>query len=519
MSALEGAAAAKRVHRRGIVGAGGGGDDALAKFIAVSERRVGEVEVFAVGVGNHRSTFHKFLFSDDIRDLPHIQKEVGAKRPGFVTRAATDAYISDSLKSTAIRTFSVVSSNAVMDEATKTALGTTQYNSLNENRAVASADKQDTFLWSMAGGNTNKYDDADGAPMGTYPAQMTNEISLAARSMVEFVLEYRLDELVLVDVGGDITRIATKADVNACGRDEMAMLACLLAKECLTQLAVSVRVYGPGADKHDAPQDVIARLESLGFARNDAVGIALEGVVEEHRATLAVIAPTLLRPERATQLFITAQRCLMGREGCTPDKFRTDLAERDGELDRAWDDAMVELVGRTYVLSLPAGSSPGALMACFALDRSTPWWLEAQLAASESALKGQLTFTPTLDDVDVLVARAKAAEEARAEGATTAHKRLLSKTGSVASYEVAAAILRKLGSKPEHKGATFVWLPPPNAIFDGNMGPNVVLCDDSFGVNRINVAFGDRAQVEASPRALPRSPAHSSNHHASISAR
>ena len=181
-----------RPRRCGIVGAGGGGDDALAKFIAFAETVDGKAEVFAIGVGNHRSTFYKYLYSQDIHSMPHIHKEVGEKRPGFATRAATDAYITTSLIPTAIRTFSIVSTTAVTDGETVTALGSTHYNSLRENRAVASAisDGKPTFLWSMAGGNTNKYDDADGTPMGTFPEQMTNEISLAAQSVVEFVLEY-----------------------------------------------------------------------------------------------------------------------------------------------------------------------------------------------------------------------------------------------------------------------------------------------------------------------------------------
>jgi len=131
--------AVRSVRRRGIVGAGGGGDDALAKLIAVNETEEGVVDVVAIGVGNHRSTFHKFLYSGDIQSLPHIHREVGAKRLGFDTRAATDAYITASLQPTAVRTFSIVSSTVVEDKLARAALGSTHYNSLQENRAVVAA--------------------------------------------------------------------------------------------------------------------------------------------------------------------------------------------------------------------------------------------------------------------------------------------------------------------------------------------------------------------------------------------
>ena len=110
-------------------------------------------------------------------------------------------------------------------------------------------------------------------------------------------------------------------------------------------------------------------------------------------------------------------------------------------------------------------------------------------------VEGALSFTPTWDDVDTLLERARAAEAARAEGAAyaaCARKDLLSKTSTVKSFDVADAILRKIGGK---QGTTFVYLAPPDAIYHGCMGPNVVLCDDSFGVQRMNIAFGDRGQM------------------------
>jgi len=117
-------------------------------------------------------------------------------------------------------------------------------------------------------------------------------------------------------------------------------------------------------------------------------------------------------------------------------------------------------------------------------------------------VEGDLSFTPTWDDVDTLLERARAAEAARAEGAayagnkedadSCARKDLLSKTCTVKSFDVADAILRKIGGK---QGTTFVYLAPPDAIYHGCMGPNVVLCDDSFGVQRMNIAFGDRGQM------------------------
>jgi len=119
-------------------------------------------------------------------------------------------------------------------------------------------------------------------------------------------------------------------------------------------------------------------------------------------------------------------------------------------------------------------------------------------------VKGALSFTPTWDDVGTLLERARAAEAVRAEGAAYAgnkedvgsctHKDLLSKTSTVKSFDVADAILRKIGGK---HGTTLVYLEPPDAIYHRCMGPNVVLCDDSFGVQRINIAYQDREQTRA----------------------
>tara|TARA_B110000483_G_scaffold80470_1_gene100105 strand:+ start:4515 stop:6428 length:1914 start_codon:yes stop_codon:yes gene_type:complete len=283
------------------IGGGGGGDTAMAATYALTHS-AGETP-YVMGAGNSRQHTLKYISAQDIRTDDNIRCSVNntrrnTSRVGFSqcdAHAYMNAKIDESCSTEMIMKLRTKCTGEKIDFSL---LGNTQYGSLEEESAI-SAYFGSVYMISVVGGDSAKYFDSDGLPMNK--SKMSTEIEKTTQALQDFVKSHKIQKIVYIDVGLDVTQDHTMYETFK--RDDIVLYACRK-----TNLPLEVIGLGPGADGHANPAVVAERAKKIGF--REFTNPHFLNILNSRYDQLSSISSTMLKPGRANRIFHDASNAV-----------------------------------------------------------------------------------------------------------------------------------------------------------------------------------------------------------------
>lgn len=316
-------------------GAGGGGDTALAQYMAKEQiKHVTDYENhIALGCGNTIACYMKYLCKETILKTtfssPEEEKQImairqnlaykGSFRKGFSAKDSYN-YISNILIPTNNEIhyvhnllFKLNKRSSLMNAemASTFSDGTNKgvYNSLIEEMNICSREGvPDTYLLASVGGIGDKYVTSNAKSVTK--DNVRSEILKSVKSLYVFIVSRFIDNIELYDVGGDIIDKIMTEPLEKWGRDEIMILSILIIMNYRRGLTANVHVIGPGTDAHKHPQLVVNKMTRIGFKRNNVLGDKLYSIItpEIESDTNPYITETLFLDNRATKIFYNSKK-------------------------------------------------------------------------------------------------------------------------------------------------------------------------------------------------------------------
>jgi hypothetical protein len=282
-----------------IVGAGGGGDTATASLIA------GENGT-AIGSANSYECYKKYLIKDYIKNDNNIFNQVKS-RDGF-TDDQFNRYFKEIIdqKYSFEYGFFKMNNNPNISVFSENTIGKNSYNSLLEESNIAKIfNKTDLYMIYTIGGTSPKYISYDGKPMCKNMVQ--TEFLNMVSSIDNFLdINTSIEEVILIDVGGDMMNNFMSFDINKMGRDEFTLAAWLYVNKFLHKpLKIKVHIYGPGVDGHDYPKNIIDKIKKIGFIKNNKLSDELYNKINDNYDILSNNT-NLMEDKRALKIFYNA---------------------------------------------------------------------------------------------------------------------------------------------------------------------------------------------------------------------
>ena len=316
-------------------GCGGGGDTALAQFMAQEHINhvTDAVNHVALGCGNSIACYIRYLCKDifnktefsspeEETQIKAIHKNLtykGSFRKGFSAKDSYN-YICNILKPTntdihyihnqmfQLNKYSL-KLNADMASTFSDGTNNGVYNSLIEEMKITSREgAPDTYMLASVGGIGDKYITSNGKSITK--DNVRSEILKSVKGLFEFIVSRFIDNIELYDVGGDIIDKIMTEPLETWGRDEIMILSILIIMNYRRGLTANVHVIGPGVDAHKHPQLVVNKLVKIGFKRNNVIGDKLYSIITPEIESDAnpYIAETLFRDIRATKIFYNSKK-------------------------------------------------------------------------------------------------------------------------------------------------------------------------------------------------------------------
>lgn len=323
------------------IGAGGGGDTALAQFCADTENKKGKTYNIAMGTGNSWRCYKKYIskeffgkkeFSceEEESQIKAVLKNLtykGSCREGF-TDEDTDTYLSNILVPTnpdVSKEDNVIfqlSSGSYFQNKTAGLildgdLNKGSYNSLSDEMSMSSILPIETYMLYCPGGTGSKYVTMQGSIMTA--DKLLSEIQHTLAGLLQFVIDKQVDIITLYDVGGDIFNKIMTDPLDTWGRDEIVLLSAIVIRDILNtkykyHLDLEVVVFGVGCDAHSYPEHVLSKFVKYAKCDNEiGVGLVenLKTYIElwKEKPELSVFS-SLFKDERATKIFYNSVKCL-----------------------------------------------------------------------------------------------------------------------------------------------------------------------------------------------------------------
>ena len=516
-----------------FVGCGGGGDTALAAMVALAS---GKANVAATGAAESVETIRKHVSEqhihakttegDSIRES--LRFERGFHRQGLSSYDA-HTYLSkiveekDCFRAKVRTDFDEedFETARLVAGVNSTELGRpTEYNSmLDEARFATLFGKHiEMSLFTSLGGCGTTYSDWKGCYRKEWtPLLVRHAIAITAAALSRECDEHNANELVLVDMGGDIVRDVGPrfSNILDLSRDELVLYAGALLASVRPKLRVRVVVYGPGVDAQVemgvamSPRAIEARLVAAGFVTDfiNNRAAALCAFIEhniEHNSTS--LPSTLLSETRATAIFKRFQSLSE-----TDDAEATALlAARNPHWTASLTSSDIVAAQQVYVLELHGDSAVSELFGeAEAAEARQLGMVVDSIAAGRSSqyVKAILARVPATDqDVSLLLAMAlKAQDQLRA----LVRDSVLPEQGVVSKADPSKMTwgdqipIVSDGKFLEQSG----WvcqMPRRTPYIALNIGPNVVFCDRQPDVaeRRINMYHESVAATLAMARAV-----------------
>lgn len=337
------------------IGAGGGGDTALAQFCADTENNKGKSYNIAMGTGNSWRCYKKYISKEFFGrkefscDKEGIQIEAvlknltykGSCREGF-TDEDTDKYLSNILVPTdpdVLKEDNVIfqlSSGSYFQNKTAGLildgdLNKGSYNSLSDEMSMSSILPVETYMLYCPGGTGSKYVTLNGSIMTTY--NLISEIHYTISGLLKFVIDKQVKIIKLYDVGGDIFNKIMTDPIDTWGRDEIVLLSVIVIRDILNtkykyHLDLDVVVFGVGCDAHSYPDQVLSKFVKYAKCDNE-IGI---GLVKNLKTYIKLwtekphlyVFSSLFKDDRATKIFYNSVICLEIKD---KDKDKTEYYE------------------------------------------------------------------------------------------------------------------------------------------------------------------------------------------------
>ena len=510
------------------VGCGGGGDTALAAMVAMAS---GKANVAATGAAESVETIRKHVSEQHIHAKTaageHIRESLRFNR-GF-HRQGLSSYDADTYLSKIVEEKDCFRAKVRTDfdeedfetarlvaGVNSTELGRpTEYNSMLDEARFATFGKHiEMSIFTSLGGCGTKYSDWKGCYQKWTPLLVRHAIAITAAALLRECDEHNANELVLVDMGGDIVRHVGPhfSNIMDLSRDELVLYAGALLASMRPKLRVRVVVYGPGVDAQVemgvamSPRAIEARLVAAGFVTDimNNRAATLSAFIEHNSASLP---STLLSETRATAIFKRLQSM-----------SETDVTEATALLaarNPHWTAASLtssDIVAaqQVYVLELHGDSAVNEL---FGEAETTAarqlGMVVASITDGESSqyMKAVLARVPATDqDVSLLLAMAlKAQDQLRA----LVRDGVLPEQGVVSKADPSKITFGDQipivsDGKFLEKSGWVCQMPRRAPYIALNIGPNVVFCDRQSDVaeRRINMYHDDKAATLAMARAV-----------------
>jgi hypothetical protein len=317
-----------------FVGSGGGGDTLLAMLAAQAHLLTYATdEVVVLGAGNSLKCYEQYLTnSTPAARSQFVDPKDPSRtlRPGF-SDDAMYTYMDRICDPTTIE--NVIWLKAGVDEKTLTEidprinsvqLGHNKYNSLYEEsmtRGMFPDLKTVGIIYSVGGANEPKYITTTGET--TTSVNFDKECWLSQKAFADCHSQFKFDDIVLIDVGGDITTADINLQKKAAsmkksgftkpplpGRDLNVLNA--IRRVCAADKGptLKVMVLGPGADGHDLPQawhqKNTQRIQLMGNRQTTDLLAVISGFKSVLRNQMPSVYDTVFGDKRATQIFLAA---------------------------------------------------------------------------------------------------------------------------------------------------------------------------------------------------------------------
>lgn len=272
-----------------IVSPGGGGDNALALAIATFSSNY--ENTIALGAINPQKSYKPWLITKKFTDIvkENCPERTGLTLPEYKEYFKTHFTIDDEI---------LQINNKPISNEFKKKIGQNKYNSLLEECITKNMFLDTTFYgFPSIGGISKKYYGFDGKPMND--TRLIPQLKIMINVLKKFLIKYEINELRIIDVGGDIINDLKNYDIYKMGRDALSLLAFLYIKQnYLPDLEIKINIYGIGVDGSDYPNNIIKSLKEYGFEEDTVIGKNFYKIIDKYNDIFEDCG--LLKDRRAT---------------------------------------------------------------------------------------------------------------------------------------------------------------------------------------------------------------------------